>query len=308
MNAMRVLKLCLLGSAAMTCPTSLMAQTSAATSVAAAQAPAETGAQDNQQPSNRDIVVTGFRKSYADALRMKRNDLGVVDGISSDGLGRFPDLNVGEALQRVPGVQINREAGSRDATINLRGLPGTYARYTINGQSFADPVLDGSTPLGAFNSDVFSAIAVRKTISAKDQAGGMSGIIDLQIAPALGRKDGGFFKLAAEYDDLGSYKTPQITAGYNKHITDNFAVFGVVAYKREKFRRDLIYFNAYTPLSPTTTPNFASYADYYAPTMPTAPAAPAMSARQPVPAPRAPKACFSHPMSASSSNTMKARC
>lgn len=265
MNATRVLKLCLLASAAMTYPTSLMAQASTATSVAAAQAPAETGTQDNHQPSNRDIVVTGFRKSYADALRMKRNDLGVVDGISSDGLGRFPDLNVGEALQRVPGVQINREAGSRDATINLRGLPGTYARYTINGQSFADPVLDGSTPLGAFNSDVFSAIAVRKTISAKDQAGGMSGIIDLQIAPALGRKDGGFFKLAAEYDDLGSYKTPQITAGYNKHITDNFAVFGVVAYKREKFRRDSIYFNAYTPLSPTTTPNFASYADYYAP-------------------------------------------
>jgi TonB-dependent receptor len=212
-----------------------------------------------------DIVITGFRQSYIDALRMKRDDLGVSDSISSDGLGRFPDLNVGEALQRIPGVQINREAASRDATINLRGLPGTYARYTINGQAFADPVLDGATPLGAFNADVFSAIAVRKTIAATDQAGGLSGIVDLQIQPALSRKDGGFFKLAGEYNSLGNYKTPAGTVGYNYHITPDLAVFGVVAYKKEKFRRDSIFFNAYSPLSATTTPNFAQYADYYAP-------------------------------------------
>jgi TonB-dependent receptor len=212
-----------------------------------------------------DIVVTGFRQSYIDALKMKRDTVGISDSISSDGLGRFPDLNVGEALQRIPGVQINREAASRDATINLRGLPGTYARYTINGQAFADPVLDGATPLGAFNADVFSAIAVRKTISATDQAGGLSGIVDLQVQPALSRKDGGFFKLAGEYDTLGKYATPAGTIGYNKHITSNFAVFGVVAYKKEQFRRDSIFFNAYSPLSPTTTPGFATYADYYAP-------------------------------------------
>lgn len=224
--------------------------------------PSDTQAADDQPA---EIVVTGFRQSYIDALRMKRTDQGISDSISSDGLGRFPDLNVGEALQRVPGVQINREAGSRDATVNLRGLPGTYARYTINGQAFADPILDSSTPLGAFNADVFSAIAVKKTIAPSDQAGGLSGIIDLQIAPALGRKDGGFFKIADEYNTLGKYSSPAITAGYNAHITPNLAVFGVVAYKKERFRRDTIFFNAYSPLSPTTTPNFAQYADYYSP-------------------------------------------
>ncbi|WP_303541919.1 TonB-dependent receptor [Sphingomonas natans] len=227
--------------------------------------PASPAAAASAEEAGTDIVITGFRQSYIDALRMKRDDLGVSDSISSDGLGRFPDLNVGEALQRIPGVQINREAASRDATINLRGLPGTYARYTINGQAFADPVLDGATPLGAFNADVFSAIAVRKTISATDQAGGLSGIVDLQIQPALSRKDGGFFKLAGEYDTLGKYKTPAATIGYNKHLTSNLAVFGVVAYKKERFRRDSIFFNAYSPLSPTTTPGFASFADYYAP-------------------------------------------
>ena len=70
----------------------------------------------------QEVTVTGFRKSYADALKIKRDSVQITDSIAEDGLGRFPDLNVGEALARLPGVQINREAGSRDATINLRGL------------------------------------------------------------------------------------------------------------------------------------------------------------------------------------------
>jgi TonB-dependent receptor len=223
------------------------------------------GAAD-QGPGVEEIIVTGFRESYADALKMKRESVEISDSISEDGLGRFPDLNVGEALARLPGVQINREAGSRDATINIRGLPGTFAEYTINGQAYATPVLDGSTPLGAFNADVFSAISVVKTPSAADQAGGLSGTIDLKIAPALERKDGGFFKVADEYDTLGHYDNPAYTLGYNKHLTDTFAVFGIFAFQKEDFRRDTIFFNAYSPLKPATTPNFASlYSDYYSP-------------------------------------------
>jgi TonB-dependent receptor len=209
------------------------------------------------------VVVTGFRKSYADAVRMKRQAAGITDSISSDGLGRFPDLNVGEAIQRLPGVQINREAGSRDATINLRGLPGTYARTTINGLPFAEPILDSSTPLGAFNADIFSAISINKSPSAADQSGGLSGNIDLQIAPALSRKDGGFFKIANEYDTLGKLNSPAVSIGYNKHITPDLAVFGVIAYKDEKFRRDSVNYPQYTLLNAATTPGYnALYGGY----------------------------------------------
>jgi TonB-dependent receptor len=129
------------------------------------------------------VVVTGFRAAYANAIATKRDTLQISDGISSDGLGRFPDLNVGEAIQRVPGIQINREADSRNATISLRGLPGTFARTTLNGGAFADPILNGSTPLGAFNSDIFTSINVIKSPMATDLAGGLSGNIDLRIAP-----------------------------------------------------------------------------------------------------------------------------
>jgi TonB-dependent receptor len=231
-----------------------------------AQAAADSAAKETTKADSTVIVVSGFRRSYADAVAAKRRNVEITDSISSDGLGRFPDLNVGEALQRIPGVQLNREAGSRDATINLRGLPGEYARMTMNGLSFASPILTGSTPLGAFSSDIFSALAVEKSPMANAQAGGLSGNVDLQIAPALSRKDGGFAKVGYEYDDLGGTGTPNVTVGYNKHISDDFAVFGVLAYRKESFRRDTLIFNNYNALNYKTTPNFAAlYSDYYAP-------------------------------------------
>lgn len=211
------------------------------------------------------VVVTGFRQSYADAIRMKRANPGITDSISSDGLGRFPDLNVGEAIQRITGVQINREAESRNATINLRGLPGTFARITINGQAFAEPMLDSSAPLGAFNSDIFSAITINKSPSASDQSGGLSGNIDLKIQSALSRPDGAAYKLSYEKDSLGELATPAVTLSAAHHFRTNLAAYGVVAFKRERFRRDSINFNQYTPLNDLTPGFKAQYADYFAP-------------------------------------------
>ncbi|MGH1559548.1 hypothetical protein ACRAWD_21505 [Caulobacter segnis] len=73
-------------------------------------------------------------------------------------------------------MQINREADSRNATISLRSAClGTFARTTLNGGAFADPILNGSTPLGAFNSDIFTAINVIKSPSASNLAGGLVG-------------------------------------------------------------------------------------------------------------------------------------
>ncbi len=234
-----------------------MSRSSLSAAIAAILAPgallvsAPINAQESPAPAAQvpeepeEIVVTGFRQSYMDALNTKREAAQISDSISSDGLGRFPDLNVGEAIQRIPGIQINREADARNATISLRGLPGTFARTTINGAGFANPVLNGSTPLGAFNSDIFTSITVIKSPTAADLAGGLSGNIDLRIAPALGRKDGGFAKLSYEQNSLADLGSPQASLGYNTHISDEFAVFGVLTYKEEKFRRDSITVNSW---------------------------------------------------------------
>jgi len=204
---------------------------------------AQSSPEPEEQPE--EIVVTGFRQSYTDALNTKRASAQITDSISSDGLGRFPDLNVGEAVQRIPGIQINREADARNATISLRGLPGTFARTTLNGMGFANPVLNGSTPLGAFNSDIFTSITVVKSPTAADLAGGLSGNIDLRISPALSRRDGGFAKVSYEQNSLADLGSPQASLGYNMHLSDKLAMFGVITYKDEKFRRDSITVNSW---------------------------------------------------------------
>ncbi|TCS18082.1 TonB-dependent receptor [Caulobacter sp. BK020] len=243
-----------------------------APALAAAQEAAPPAAsQDNTLDA---VVVTGFKQSYANAVRAKKNAIEITDGISSDGLGRFPDLNVGEALQRIPGVQINREAEGRDATINLRGMPGEYARTTLNGQSFAGPALlrdNQGSPLGAFNSDIFSAFVIQKSPMANTVSGGLSGNVDLQIAPALSRKDGGSVKLSYEHNTLGDLNAPAATLSYNKHLTDDLAVFGTIAYKKENFRRDTVRLNDYKYLTSamtglTPTQFNAAYGQYFSPT------------------------------------------
>lgn len=252
--------------AAFTVATSLLAL--AAGGLGASQAKA----QDAQgtpatKPDSTVVVITGFRQSYANAVRAKRSDIEITDSISSDNLGRFPDLNIGEALQRVPGIQLNREAEGRDATIALRGLPGEYSRITLNGVAFAQPILSGSTPLGAFLSDIFSSVRVEKSPMAAAQSGGLSGNVDFQLAPALSRKDGGVVKLNYDYNELGHLAEPSYALSYAHHFTHDFAVFGVVAYKRENFRRDELLINSYQALSRAVTPNFDALGlyDYYSP-------------------------------------------
>lgn len=223
---------------------------------------------DASEAAGPAVIVNGYRRSYADGIRLKRATIAVSDAISSDGLGRFPDLNVGEAVQRITGVQINREVEARNATINLRGLPGTFARTTLNGQAFAEPILDSSTPLGAFNSDIFSAISIIKSPAASNPSGGLSGIVDLRIQPAGGRKPGGFAKIAYEYNTLGGTTSPAASISYTIKPNVDFAAFGALAIKEERFRRDSINFSQYTPLA-ANTPGFASlYAPYYAPFQP----------------------------------------
>lgn len=216
---------------------------------AAAPAPAASAAAAAAATSTIETVtVTGFRQSVENSLNMKRSADGFVDAISADALGRFPDLNVGEALTRIPGIQINRENGDRQATVNLRGLPGSFATVTLNGMAFADPAVGGSTPLGAFSSDVFTAFVVRKSPNAADKAGGLSGIIDLQIQGALARKDGASIKVSNEYNTLGSSHAPGVNVSANHHFSKTLAVYGALTFKKENFRRDTVQPNTFQQL------------------------------------------------------------
>jgi iron complex outermembrane recepter protein len=100
--------------------------------VRAADAPAEQPS-DTRSPSLEEITVTGIRRSLQDAISAKRNGVQVIDAISAEDIGKFPDKDMGEALQRVTGVQINRSSGGEGSTVTIRGADPTMTRVEING-------------------------------------------------------------------------------------------------------------------------------------------------------------------------------
>ena len=130
-------------------------------------------AQEAQSTEVDEIVVTGFRRSLSDARAIKRDSVIQVDAIVAEDMAKFPDLNLAESLQRLPGVQINREAGE-GRRISLRGLGPDFARVQLNGMEVLGNVdsaqdsrgqrsRDRAFDFNIFASELFSRVEVEKT-------------------------------------------------------------------------------------------------------------------------------------------------
>ena len=134
------------------------------------------------------VVVTGFRGSLDRALDMKRSDLGNSDTILAEDIAKFPDLNLSESIQRVPGVALSRDEGE-GRQIQVRGLGSGFTRVRINGMEAMSTVggedSQGGTnrtrsfDFNTFSSDLFSAITVKKTASADLEEGSLGATVDL---------------------------------------------------------------------------------------------------------------------------------
>jgi TonB-dependent receptor len=153
---------------------------------------------DQVSGESGDIVITGFRSSIASALADKREATGVVDVIKAEDIADFPDNNLAESIQRVPGVAIARDAGE-GRTISVRGLGPTFTRVRINGMEAV--ATTGSSDAGGgvnrarsfdfnvFASELFNSITVRKTSSADVEEGSLGATVDLQTARPLDYRD-----------------------------------------------------------------------------------------------------------------------
>src|SRR3990170_3334754 len=96
-------------------------------------------AQDAAAPaeeSENEIIVTGIRASLESAMDIKRDSSGVVDAISAEDIGKFPDTNLAESLQRIPGVSINRVNGE-GSQVTVRGFGPQFNLVTVNGRQMA---------------------------------------------------------------------------------------------------------------------------------------------------------------------------
>ena len=152
------------------------------------------------------MQVTGFRGSLAEALDVKRAASGVVDAIVAEDIAAFPDLNLAESIQRIPGISISRVAGE-GRQITVRGLGSTFTRVRINGME-ALSTTGGSDSSGGTNrsrgfdfntfaSDLFNQIRVTKTTAASTEEGSLGATVDLRTARPFDY-DAGFTGAASE--------------------------------------------------------------------------------------------------------------
>jgi iron complex outermembrane receptor protein len=147
--------------------------------VSAQQAEPESVADDLQT-----IVVRGVRGAQEAAIDIKRNSSEIMDSIVSEDLGKLPDVTITDALQRVPGIQISRDAGE-GSFVSIRGAPQVMA--TMNGERFvtAENILDSRVSFEDIPASLITGVNVYKSQSANLVDGGLGGLLDLQSVRAL---------------------------------------------------------------------------------------------------------------------------
>jgi len=151
--------------------------------------PAELGADVEDGNS---IIVTGIRASLREAVNIKRNGQGVVDAISAEDIGKFPDTNLAESLQRITGVSIDRSNGE-GSTVTVRGFGPEYNLVLLNGRQMPTSTLgDGASPPASRSFDFanlaaegIAGVEIYKTGRAAVPSGGIGSTINIKTPRPL---------------------------------------------------------------------------------------------------------------------------
>ena len=215
------------------------------------QAEAEPETQDTVAADEpvAEIIVSGIRQSLANAQTLKRDSDTVVDAITAQDISALPDRSVTEALQRVPGVAINRFAGSNDpdrfsvegSGVVVRGL--TFVRSEFNGRSaFAAGVGGQALNFADVPAELLGSVIISKNATAETIEGGLAGTINLNTRKPFDSKG---LKVAfsgeANYGDFRKEWTPSFSGLISNTWDTDKGRFGLLAsasYSRIKSRSD----------------------------------------------------------------------
>ncbi|WP_057658243.1 TonB-dependent receptor [Pseudoxanthomonas dokdonensis] len=164
------------------------------------------------------VQVVGYRASLGRALDLKRDSVGAIDAIVAEDIADFPDQNIAESLQRIPGITITRESGE-GRSISVRGLSGDFTRVRINGiEAIAATGGEGGPNRGrdfdynVFASELFNSVVVHKTAEAKLDEGSLGAVVDLNTGAPFGYADGvtALVSAQAQYNDVASDTSPRL--------------------------------------------------------------------------------------------------
>lgn len=167
-----------------------------------------------------EIVVTGFRSSLAQSTNAKRDATGFQDSIFAEDIGKFPDLNLAESLNRVPGVQLTREVNGEGLNVAIRGLGTNFTRVLLNDAQIAvassgrvdSQNQNREVDLDLFPTELFTRLDVNKTPMASMLEGGVAGIVNMRSARPFDYSDrqityslqGGYSTLSEDISPRGS--------------------------------------------------------------------------------------------------------
>lgn len=212
----------------------LLSITTAQAQTAPADKPADTQADASQ---TQKVVVTGYRYSIEKSLDQKRNANAIVEVITAEDVGKFPDKNVADALQRVPGVVVTR-SGGEGKNVSVRGLSSELTLTQLNGNYVATAESNGD-PSRSFNymlmpSNMLSSAELYKTPEARIDEGGIGGTVILHTRRPLDvESNSGFVNAEGTWADTTKKGDGQFSGQYAWHDESNR--FGVlVGYTQQK--------------------------------------------------------------------------
>jgi len=199
------------------------------------------------------IEVTSYRDSIASSLNVKRNANAVIDAITADDIGSFPDDNIAESLQRIPGISITRNFAGEGESISIRGFSPGQNLSLINGQETTSSSFGftGQSTRGfnysALPSTIIKTTEVHKSSQAYMPEGGVGGTVNVITRKPLNQKDG-FLGAAAgsiAHNELADSYDPNFSGLASWKISDKFGALVSIDYSDKETRRDAVGINGY---------------------------------------------------------------
>jgi iron complex outermembrane receptor protein len=217
-----------------------------------------------------EVVVTGFRASLADALENKRESNQLIESVSAEDIGKFPDQNVAESLQRLPGVQIDR-ANGQGTKVRIRGLDQNVT--LLNEDIFLTGLEvftknegnDANTDsLEGIPSELLGGIDVYKSPNASQIEGGLGGIVNLKTRNPF-ELPGMTIAGNVRYADSGEGWEPLGALVFNNQFNEQIAVTASVSYDKQIFQTDVLGGHNRGNWRLSNRPDRATVPDYFAP-------------------------------------------
>ena len=233
----------------------LLANTGLAQAQTAA-APAAAASAARPTDSATVINVTGIRASLESALNIKRNASANVDAITAVDVGKMPDKNLADSLQRVVGVAVRTDYDEAEK-VSMRGTNADMSLILFNGHTVSggdwyvtDQLSSSrSTSLSLMPSSVLNSATIYKTSQANIVDGGLAGTINVTTRRPLDelKSFGGVISLGGVYADLPGRTSPQLNASFNwKNEEKTFGVIGQAFAEKRYIRRDSVSRFAYS--------------------------------------------------------------